>query len=136
MTGAAGRIGCSLRQLLAHEYDFRCLDQEPLPHVEDGITADILDFPAVLAAMTGMEAVIHLAANPNPQQPWSEVYTTGIAGTYNVFEAAKQAGVQKIIYASTNHVVAGWEGQKSRFLPNCLFVRILSMVWEKPVVRL
>ncbi len=85
MTGAAGRIGCSLRQLLAHEYDFRCLDQKPLPHVEDMITADILDFPAVLTAMTGVAAVIHLAANPNPQQPWSEVYTTGIAGTYYYF---------------------------------------------------
>lgn len=114
MTGATGRIGCSLRQLLDHEYNFHCLDQQPLPHGEDGITADILDFPAVLAAMTGMEAVIHLAANPNPQQPWSEVYTTGIAGTYNVFEAARQAGVAKIIYASTNHVVAGWEEEKKQ----------------------
>ena len=114
MTGAAGRIGCSLRQLLVHEYDFRCLDQKPLPHVEDMITADILNFPAVLTAMTGVAAVIHLAANPNPQQPWSEVYTTGIVGTYNVFEAARQAGVEKIIYASTNHVVAGWEEEKKQ----------------------
>lgn len=117
MTGAAGRIGCSLRQHLAHLYDFRCLDKQPISDSEEQVTADILDFPAVLTAMAGVAAVIHLAANPRPQQPWSDVYTSGIAGTYNVFEAARQAGVQKIIYASTNHVIAGWEGQKQQISP-------------------
>jgi uronate dehydrogenase len=117
MTGAAGQIGCSLRQHLAPQYHFRCLDQQPIPDAEDLVTADILDFQAVLAATKGVEAVIHLAANPSPEQPWQDVYTSGIAGTYNVFEAARKAGVQKIIYASTNHVIADWEGQKKQISP-------------------
>jgi uronate dehydrogenase len=117
MTGAAGQIGCSLRQHLALQYHFRCLDKQSIPDEEDMVTADILDFQAVLAATEGVEAVIHLAANPSPQQPWSDVYTSGIAGTYNILEAAREVGVNKIIYASTNHVIAGWEGLKKQIFP-------------------
>jgi uronate dehydrogenase len=117
LTGAAGQIGCSLRQHLASQYNFRCLDKQPIPDAEDGVTADIVDFQAVLAATEEVEAVIHLAANPSPQQPWEDVYTSGIGGTYNVFEAAREAGVRKIIYASTNHAITDWEGQKKQISP-------------------
>lgn len=114
LTGAAGNIGKSLYQHLKNCYDFRCLDIKPVPEAEEAIAADITDFNAVRSAMHEIDAIIHLAANPNINQPWEDVYTSSIAGTYNVFEAARQAGVTKIIYASTNHV-SGWreiEGEK------------------------
>jgi hypothetical protein len=105
LTGAAGKIGTSLRQELANYYHFRCFDRQPISNAEDSIVADIQDLEAVAKAMSGMDAVIHLAANPDPKQSWHDVYTGGIAGTYNVFEAARLAGIQKIIYASTAHIL-------------------------------
>lgn len=107
LTGASGAIGRSLQQHLDDSYKFRCIDRQPLPEVEDSHVIDVTDFSAVAAVMAGVDAVIHLAANPHVDQAWNDVYTSGIGGTYNVFEAARQANVRKIIYASTNHV-SGW----------------------------
>ncbi|WP_017655071.1 NAD-dependent epimerase/dehydratase family protein [Fortiea contorta] len=111
LTGAAGTIGTSLRLLLKEDYHFRCLDCRRVPQAKDVRVADITNFKAVLKAMRGVNAVIHLAANPNIDQSWQDVYISGIKGTYNVFEAARQAGVKQIIYASTNHV-SGWREVK------------------------
>ncbi|MBW4576549.1 MAG: NAD(P)-dependent oxidoreductase [Aphanothece sp. CMT-3BRIN-NPC111] len=104
ITGAAGSIGNSLRQHLGQHYHFRCLDIKPITDADDAVVADITNFEAVLEAMQEVDAVIHLAANPSVNQAWHDVYTSGIAGAYNVFEAARQAGVSKIIYASSTHV--------------------------------
>ncbi|MEC4982479.1 MAG: NAD(P)-dependent oxidoreductase [Oscillatoria sp. PMC 1068.18] len=114
LTGAAGQIGISLYQYLSLQHDCRCLDINPIPDAEDSVTADILDFEAVATAMEGRQTVIHLAANPSPKQSWEDVYTVSIAGTYNVFTAAKEAGVKKIIYASSIHVTKGWEKHKKK----------------------
>lgn len=128
ITGAAGRIGTFLSQHLALDYHLRYLDIQPIPNIDDVIVIDITDFEAVLKAMDSVDIVIHLAANPSINQPWQDVYTSGISGTYNVFEAARQAGVQKIIYASTSHVSAGWEKKQQELLtpempirPDCLY---------------
>jgi nucleoside-diphosphate-sugar epimerase len=104
ITGAAGRIGTYLRQELGSEYHVRCLDLVRVPDAQDMHVANVTNFKAVLKAMRGVDAAIHLAGNPRVHQPWADVYTSGIAGTYNVFEAARLAGVKQIIYASTNHV--------------------------------
>jgi nucleoside-diphosphate-sugar epimerase len=104
ITGAAGGIGTYLRQELEPEYHVRCLDLVRVRDAQDVWVADVTNFQAVRKAMRVVEVVIHLAGNPEVQQPWADVYTSGIAGTYNVFEAARQAGVKQIIYASTNHV--------------------------------
>lgn len=107
LTGAAGSIGTSLRKHLGNQYHFRCLDSKPVRKEEDVVTVDIMDFESLLNSMVGIDAVIHLAANPDQNQPWEEVYANGIGGTYNVFEAARRAGVKKVIYASTTAVL-GW----------------------------
>jgi len=107
LTGAAGRIGVSLREHLGEHYHLRCLDRARVANAKNVRVVNIRNARQVLKAMQGMDAVIHLAANPNCDQSWNDVYTDGIEGTYNVFEAARKAGVKKIIYASTNHV-SGW----------------------------
>lgn len=107
LTGAAGRIGTSLRQHLGEYYHLRCLDRSRVKNASDVRVTDIRNFKAVLRAMQDVDAVIHLAGNPNYKQSWNEVYTHGIEGTYNVFEAARQAGVKQIIYASTS-LVSSW----------------------------
>ena len=113
LTGAAGQIGVALQNQLEGQYHFRCLDIKPVESA-DSVIADITDFAAVLKAMQGMQAVINLAADPGQDQTWETIQTSGINGTYNLFEAARQAGVRKVIYASTT-LVLGWrEMQQGR----------------------
>lgn len=128
ITGAKGKIGTALCSYLQPSYRLRCLDLESIPNIPDAIVADVNDFQAVCSAMAGVDAVIHLAANPNIEQDWQDVYTTGIGGTYNVLEAARQAGVKKVIYASSINVSNGQEIDEGQFLtpaqlpqPNTLY---------------
>ncbi len=116
LTGAAGRIGTALREELGTRYHFRCLDCKQTVGADDVVIADITDFDAVLPAMQGMDAVIHLAANPSVEQPWDDVYTSSIGGTYNVFEAARRTGINKIIYASSTYVLGWREPEKGQFI--------------------
>ncbi|MBE9201577.1 MULTISPECIES: NAD(P)-dependent oxidoreductase [unclassified Nodularia (in: cyanobacteria)] len=121
LTGAAGNIGTSLQHELNGDYQFRCIDRRHVPQAKDFRRVDITNFKAVLKVMGGVDAVIHLAANPNVDQPWQDVYSSGIGGTYNIFEAARQSGIKKIIYASTNYV-SGWREveQESHITPEQL----------------
>jgi uronate dehydrogenase len=104
LTGAAGRMGTMLTaRLPALGWQLRTLDrvQQDGP---DPITGDITD-PAVLdQAMAGVEAVVHLAGHPT-EAPWPLIRQANIEGTFQVFEAARRAGVDRIVYASSNHAV-------------------------------
>jgi uronate dehydrogenase len=113
LTGAAGRIGTALRKSLKNYYYFRCVAHKSMKFADDIVVADIIDFDAIRQAMHGVDAVIHLAANSRIDQPWQDVYTSSIGGTYNVFEAARQVGIKKIIYASSSYV-SSWQEVKQK----------------------
>ena len=107
MTGAEGLIGSIVRRELAERYEIRALTRtaQPFPsHV-----ADIADFDAIRPAFEGVEAVVHLAASPAVGTPWPDVLRNNIVGTYHVFEAARQAGADRLVFASSNHVVGMYE---------------------------
>jgi nucleoside-diphosphate-sugar epimerase len=71
--------------------------------------ADVADLDAILPAFEGAQAVVHLAGSANVLSPWEDVLQNNIIGTYNVFEAARRAGVERIVYASSNHAIGGYE---------------------------
>ena len=71
---------------------------------EEWVTASITDLGAMTAACAGVDAVIHLAAIAD-EAPWERIAAVNIEGTYVVFEAARRAGVPRVIYASSNHAV-------------------------------
>ena len=102
VTGAAGAIGSSLMQRLpALRWQVRAFDRVAVP---DGVVGD-LTVPADLdAAMTGVDAVVHMAGQPT-EAPWPVVREANIEGTFQLFEAARRAGVSRIVYASSNHSV-------------------------------
>lgn len=108
ITGAEGNIGSRLRVALADRYALRLLTREPLADTPSHV-ADIADLDAIRPAFTGMEAVIHLAASPAVQTPWPEVLRNNLTGTYHVFEAAREAGVRQVVFASSNHAVGMYE---------------------------
>lgn len=107
LTGAAGSIGGVLRDGLAGRYRLlRISDIAPLRCARDGeeiAYADIRDTAAVEQLVAGMEAVIHMGGI-SEEDTWEHILATNIAGTYNIFEAARRHGVRRVVFASTNHV--------------------------------
>jgi NAD+ dependent glucose-6-phosphate dehydrogenase len=107
VTGAEGTIGTAVREHLAGRYELTALTltpQEFPSHV-----ADIADLEAIRPAFDDVDAVVHLAASADLEAPWHDVLHNNIVGTYNVFEAARQAGVERVVFASSNHVVGVYE---------------------------
>src|SRR6185503_18118438 len=107
VTGAEGTIGAAVREHLAGQYEltFLTLTPQEFPsHV-----ADIADLEAIRPAFDGVDAVVHLAASADLEAPWEDVLHNNIVGTYNVFEAARQAGVERVVFASSNHTIGMYE---------------------------
>jgi uronate dehydrogenase len=108
ITGAAGHIGTVLRQGLRGRYDLlRLSDIAPLGNAAPGeevVQADIQDFAATRRSMEGIDAVVHLGG-VIVETDWEKIMPVNIAGAYNVFEAARQQGVKRVVFASSNHAV-------------------------------
>jgi len=114
LTGASGRVGQAILGGIADDYEWRLLDREP-PADDDGydyVVADVTDEDAVRDAMEGVGAVVHLAGDPRPEAPWDSVLRNNIDGTQVVFEAAVDAGVEKVAFASSNHAVGHYETER------------------------
>jgi len=107
ITGAAGKIGRTLRRgLKGHYPTVRLADvepQEPARPGEEVVTLDLNDRLATEAAMKDVDMVIHLGAIPH-EAAFDDMLTGNITTTYSVFEAARRAGVKRVVFASTNHV--------------------------------
>lgn len=108
ITGAAGTVGTVLRAGLRSHYDhLRLTDIEPLGEAEANeeiVLADMLDPAALDAAMKDVDCVVHLAGLAD-EDSWERVCSLAIDGCFKVFEAARRAGVKRIVYASSNHAI-------------------------------
>jgi uronate dehydrogenase len=108
ITGAAGNIGRTLRAHLKGRYALlRLTDIAPQENAgpgEEVASVDIGDMAALENSMRGIDCVIHLAGVPE-EAPWDQVLPLNIEGCYNVFEAARRAGVRRVVFASSNHAV-------------------------------
>ncbi len=111
LTGSEGRVGTAILGDLESKYEWRLLDREPPaaepPH--EFFVADITDYDDVYEAVDGAGAVIHLAGDPRPEAPWNSVLGNNIDGTHTVLQAAVDAGVEKFVFASSNHAVGAYE---------------------------
>lgn len=105
VTGAAGSVGRVTLDGLADE-NFAVTALTHRDHDDiDSVVLDIVeDVEALEAAFAGVETVFHLAGVPSPEAEWESVLHTNIHGTHNVFEAARAAAVDRVCFASTNHV--------------------------------
>lgn len=108
LTGAAGGIGTRLRKLLPAIYpDLILSDLRSPPDLapdERFVAADLADAPAVERAVDGVDAIVHLGGF-SVEGPWETILRANIVGTYNLFEAARRAGVKRVVFASSNHVM-------------------------------
>jgi nucleoside-diphosphate-sugar epimerase len=111
VTGMSGLIGTALRRHLEGRYELRALNRsriEGLPCHQ----ADIADLAAIEPAFKGADVVVHLAARAHGGNAWTDIHHPNIVGTYNVFEAARRAGVRRVVYASSGATVSACEGEE------------------------
>ena len=111
LTGAGGRVGEAILQGLGEEYDWRLMYHNPPDEVPDHeyLVGDVIDEDVVREAVAGVGAIIHLAGDPRPSAPWKSVLSNNIDGTQKMYEAAVEAGVERFVYASSNHAVGAFE---------------------------
>lgn len=116
MTGASGAIGRMLRSRLGARagrgWPLRLADirrpDPPAPGEQvDVITASVTDLSEMRRACEGTVAVVHLAALPTEGR-WTDILDVNIDGTRCVLEAARDAGVPRVVLASSNHAVGFW----------------------------
>jgi uronate dehydrogenase len=106
ITGAAGDVGGRLARLLADRYRLRLSDirTPALAPGADFVAADLADPAAVATAVAGMDGIVHLGGF-SVEGPWDTILGANIVGCYNLFEAARIAGVKRVVFASSNHAV-------------------------------
>ncbi|MBX3016168.1 MAG: NAD(P)-dependent oxidoreductase [Caldilineaceae bacterium] len=109
ITGAAGNLGRKLAIHLQGRYDLQLLDMKTGDY-DDVKVADLAQWdPAWVQHFAGVDTVVHLAANPNPMPAWAELLESNMDTVVNVFNAAAQQGVQRVIYASSNHAMGQYK---------------------------
>ncbi|WP_422773722.1 NAD-dependent epimerase/dehydratase family protein [Plantactinospora sp. WMMC1484] len=118
VTGAAGRVGSLLRPRLAGPGRIlRLLDvaeQRPAAPGEpvEIVRADLADPAALVAACTGVDAVLHLAGIPT-EETWDALLRVNVVGTQHLLEAARRAGVPRVLLASSIHAAGCYRREGS-----------------------
>ena len=112
VTGMSGLIGRALRKLMEGRYDLRALNRSAV----EGLPchrADIGDLGAIEPAFAGVDTVVHLAAAlGSASPPWERMLQNNVTGTYNVLEAARKAGVKRVVFASSGATISAIEQDK------------------------
>jgi nucleoside-diphosphate-sugar epimerase len=108
ITGVSGLIGGLVLRDLSGKYEFSGLSRRPVPGIAH-TQADITDFEKVRAASRGMDMVLHLAAETQDYDDWDKVISNTMGGTLNMYRAAQEAGVKRVVFMSTGSTMCGYE---------------------------
>lgn len=113
VTGATGHIGNVLvRKLLEQGKKVRALvwrgeDTSSIRDLDlERVEGDVLDLASLVPALDGVDTVYHLAGLISimpGRQPF--IWKVNVEGTHNVLEAARQAGIQRLVYTSSIHAI-------------------------------
>lgn len=112
ITGSEGRIGKVLVPALANDFEVFGLDiknaDRPGFYIAD--ITKLAELKKVFSALSPLDAVVHLAGNPNELSSWEEIFDSNILGTRNVYDCAKNFGVKRVIFASSTHLIGSYSG--------------------------
>lgn len=115
LTGAAGDVGSRVRPMLRDRYDRVILsDRDEIADLapnEAFRAARLEDAEAVARAVAGVDAVVHLGGQPT-DAPWDVVGPSNIDGFHTLMTAAHAAGVQRCVFASSNHAIGMYSRQR------------------------
>tara|TARA_B100001142_G_scaffold330224_1_gene397129 strand:- start:128 stop:892 length:765 start_codon:yes stop_codon:yes gene_type:complete len=102
ITGVSGLVGSLLAVSLKGEYEVSGVDLQDSVHVPT-MKADCTILEEILPAFSGIDTVIDLASNPNQYSKWDVIHDVNLKCTSNTLEAAREYGVKRVIFASSNH---------------------------------
>lgn len=112
ITGAAGGLGSELRKRLQNwQTNLRLSDVAPLSQAQNGeevVQCDLADMQAVVNLVKGCDYIIHLGGVAN-EYHYEPILQANIMGIYNLYEAARQAGVKRILFASSNRATGSYD---------------------------
>ena len=116
MTGAAGGVGTMIRPFIrALASDLVLSDRRDIQDLQPGETfmpADLTDLEAMEKLLEGADGLIHLGGQPT-EADWETVLDANIIGLRNTYEAARKQGCQRIVFATSNHVVGFYRRQQT-----------------------
>jgi nucleoside-diphosphate-sugar epimerase len=131
VTGLSGLIGGAFLAREGGAYDVRGLNRRAVPGVPTH-RADIADLDAIAPAFAGVDVVVHLAAAVGAGTSFDDLLRHNIAGTYNVFECARRAGVRRVVFASSGNTVTAWEHEMPyRALVEGRYDELGGRPWER-----
>jgi uronate dehydrogenase len=105
VTGAAGAVGQPVcRELRARGHVVVAFDRQAILDHPDAIVGNIADQGSVEAAMSQVDAVVHLAAQPH-DVPFEELIEPNVLGLYRVMKAAQKHAVRRVVLASSIQVL-------------------------------
>jgi uronate dehydrogenase len=110
ITGPGGRVGREIVPLLREHFALRLLDVAPLSCTslvgdDEFVQGDIRDLEALRRACHSVIALVHLAAISDEADFHTQLLPMNLEGVYHAFEAARLAGVKKVLFTSTGQTV-------------------------------
>lgn len=109
VTGGGGFVGVpTVQSLIAEGAHVRVLDAAASPRLDaldcEVVVGDIADADAVARACVGVQGVLHLAVLPltAANTEHDAAFETNVRGSYNVFRAAGEQGVERVVYSSAS----------------------------------
>ena len=117
VTGSAGLLGRHVVRELASRCKVSGFDQKRAPEEVPQALGTVTDLDLVREACAGKDAVVHIAALPNIWSgPGDRIMTVNVTGTWNVLQAAEDAGVRRVVLCSSDSV-AGFTVMSGAMLP-------------------
>ncbi|MEE8363352.1 MAG: NAD(P)-dependent oxidoreductase [Dehalococcoidia bacterium] len=108
MTGASGLVGGLAIEHLGGKYELSGLSRRPSPGIPY-MEASITDADAIKPAFDGVHTVLHLAAaTTGLTDDWAPTMAITVQGTLNVYEAAREAGVKRVVFMSSGSTQLGY----------------------------
>ncbi len=104
VTGGSGRVGSwTIKELLNSGYEVINADNcQPKEALTKTVIVDLTRLSDCYYILKGADAVIHMAAIPNPNKnPDDVVYQNNVMSTYNILEAANNLGIKKVVIGSS-----------------------------------
>src|SRR5262245_38271178 len=119
ITGGAGKVATLLRPRIASpDRTVRLFDIVPVADPVEGeevVVGSLTSFKEVKEAVEGVDAIIHFGGQSR-ESSFDDVMQANLVGTHNLFEAAREAGIRRVVMASSNHA-AGFHTRSATPLP-------------------
>ncbi len=120
VTGGSGHLGSAIMRELGRTARTVAFDLKPPQGDAPFLRGSVLSLADLEGAMRGVDALVHVAAIPNPRdRPPEIVFDTNVRGTWNAFHTAARAGVKQAVLISSE-CATGLCYQKAEYPPEYL----------------